>query len=135
MHYTISVFTQSKLLDQLRNKDVILSGDGRCDSPGKSAKYCTYSLMDIETGYILHSETVDKREVALQSPNMEKEAFVRSLQFLHTHISCKEIITDASTSTCKEMGKCMLFKCIAVRNDITCSYKASGYISFLRHLA
>ena len=90
MHYTISVFTQSKLLDQLRNKDIILSGDGRYDSPGKSAKYCTYSFMDIETGYILHSESVDKREVALQSPNMEKEAFLRSLQFLHTYISCKE---------------------------------------------
>ena len=61
--------------------------------------------MDIDTGYILHSETVDKREVALQSPNMEKEAFVRSLQFLQTHILCKEIITDASTSIRKEMGK------------------------------
>ena len=118
MRYTISVLTQRKLLDQARNKDVILSGDGRCDSPGKSAKYCTYSMMDIETGYILHSETVDKREVALQSPNMEKEAFVRSLQFLQTHISCKEVITDASTSIRKEMGKHMPFKCITVHNDI-----------------
>jgi len=89
----------------VKNKDIILSGDGRCDSPGKSAKYYTYSLMDIETGIILHSETVGKKEVALQSPNMEKEAFVRSLEFLQTHISCKEIITDASASIRKEMGK------------------------------
>ena len=99
------VFIQSKLLDQVKNRDVILSGDGRCNSPGKSAKYCTYSLMDIDTGYILHSETVDKREVALQSPNMEKVAFVKSLQFLQVHVLCKEIITDASTSIRKEMGK------------------------------
>ena len=89
----------------MKDKDIILSGDGQCDSPGQTAKYCTYSLMDIDTGYILHSETVDKRKVALKSPNMEKEPFVRSLQFLQTHISCKEIITDASTSIRTEMGK------------------------------
>ena len=102
----------------MKNKDIILSGDGRCDSPGMSAKYCTYSLMDINTGYILHSETVDKREVALQSPNMEKEAFVRSLQSLQTHISCTEIITDASTSIRKEMDKPIPFKGITVYADV-----------------
>ena len=40
--------------------------------------------MDINTDYILHTETVDKREVALQSPNMEKEGFVRSLHAVST---------------------------------------------------
>ena len=30
-----------------------LSGDGRCDSPGYCAKYCTYSLMDNSSGLIL----------------------------------------------------------------------------------
>ena len=74
--------------------------------------------MDIDTGYILYSETVDKREVALQSPNTEKEAFVWSLQFLQTHLSCKEIITDASTSICKEMGKPISFKGITVYADV-----------------
>ena len=102
----------------MKNKDIVLSGDGRCDSPGQSAKYCTYSMMDIDTGYILHFKIVDKREVALKSPNMEKEAFVRSLQFLQTHISCKEIITDASTSIRKEMGKPIPLKCITVYADV-----------------
>ena len=73
---TSIVFMQSKLLDHVQNKDIVLSGDGRCDSPGKSAKYCTYSLLDTDTGYILHCETIDKREVGLQSPNMEKEALL-----------------------------------------------------------
>lgn len=81
-----------ELLTKVKDQELILSGDGRCDSPGKSAKYCTYSVMDTGSGYILHTKTVDKREVALQSPNMEKEAFVRSLDFLLSHITCKEII-------------------------------------------
>ena len=87
----------------MKNKELILSGDGRCDSLGKSAKFCTYSMMDLESGLILHSETVDKREVALQSPNMEKEAFVRSLCYLLPHIKCTEIITDASSAIRHEL--------------------------------
>ena len=102
----------------MKNKDIILSGDW-CDSPGQSTKYCTYSLMDIDTRYILNFETVDKREVALKSPNMEKkEAFVRLLQFLQTDISCKEIITDASTSTRKEIGKPIPFKGITAYANV-----------------
>jgi len=61
--------------------------------------------MELDTKFILHTETVDKREVRLQSPNMEKEGFVRSLQFLSQNIKCKEIITDGSSSIRKELGK------------------------------
>ena len=42
-----------------------LAGDKRCDSPGSSAKYCSYSLMEMNSYKILHVETVDKREVDL----------------------------------------------------------------------
>ena len=83
---------------QYKDKPLVLSGDGRCDSPGQSAKFCTYSLMDIESKVIVHTESIDKREVGLRSPNMEKEGFVRSLQYLLPKIECKEIITDASSS-------------------------------------
>ena len=72
---------QNQLLDEVKNKDV-LSGNSRCDSHGKSAKYCTYSIVEINICYILHAEAVDKREVALQSPNKENEGFVSSMQFL-----------------------------------------------------
>ena len=34
-----------KILSTLKGKVVILSGDGRCNSPGKTVKYCTYSMM------------------------------------------------------------------------------------------
>ena len=59
--------------------------------------------MKIDTHYILHAETVDKREVTLQSPNMEKEGFVRSLQFLLPKLSCK--VTDASSAIRCELGE------------------------------
>jgi len=60
-------------------------------------------MMDLESGLILHFETVDKREVVLQSSNMEKEAFVQSLCYLPPHIKCTEIITDASSSIRHEL--------------------------------
>ena len=38
---------------------LILSGDGRNDSPGYSAQYCTYSLMDVSSNQIQAVEVVD----------------------------------------------------------------------------
>ena len=86
----------------------MLAGDGRCDSPGNSAKFCTYSLMDTGTNKILHAETVDKREVHLQSPNMEREGILRALNFLlgklHGSVTVDEVITDASSSVRTVLG-------------------------------
>ena len=59
--------------------------------------------MDLESGLILHTETIDKREVALQSPNMERERFVRSMRYLLPLVKCKEVITDASSSISHEL--------------------------------
>ena len=82
-----------------------MAGDGRCDSPGKCAKYCTYSLIEQEENLIVHMEIVDKREVHLQSPNMEREALLRALSFLSTRVKIVEVITDASTSVKKLLCK------------------------------
>ena len=87
-------------------KDLVLCGDGRCDSPGKCAKFCTYSLMESESNIILHFENVDKREVDLQSPNMEREGMIRSLDFLkEKRLKVVELITDSSSSIAKTLGK------------------------------
>ena len=45
---------QSKLLEQLRNKEVVLAGDGRHDSMGHSAKYGTYTMFCCTIGLIIH---------------------------------------------------------------------------------
>lgn len=51
---------QSTLLNDVKaeGRELILGGDGRCDSPGHSAKYGTYSLMDVEQNKILDSKLV-----------------------------------------------------------------------------
>ena len=86
------------------NGELVVSGDGRCDSPGKSAKFCTYTLMEKSTNAIIHSETVDKQDVQNKSPNMEQEAVLRSLDHLKGKIEIKEITTDCSTSVTKMLG-------------------------------
>ena len=92
------------LLAKHKDRNLVLAGDGRCNSPGSSAKFCTYSIMEIESGAILHAETVDKQEVGLHSPNLERKAFLRSMEFLLSSINCTEIITDALSSIRKELG-------------------------------
>lgn len=84
----------------------MLSGDGRCDSPGSSAKFCTYSLMESMSGVIIHMEHVDRREVQNKSPNMEREALRRGLQFLaSSSVSVAELTTDASTAIIAMLNK------------------------------
>ena len=66
---------KEKILSQHKNSKVVLAGDGRCDSPGSSPKYCSYILMDVTDNLILQMVTVDKRQVSLRSPNMERGSF------------------------------------------------------------
>ena len=88
---------------------LIVAGDGRCDSPGSSAKFCSFSLMDVSTSKVLYVETIDKREVQLQSPNMEREGVKRAQNFLLTKldksVQIEEIITDASSSVRTTLGR------------------------------
>ena len=95
---------QQSVMTELSEKSVVLAGDGRCDSPGYSAKFCTYTLMDTATEKVVHTCTVDKREVRGKSPNMEREALFRGLVSVTQHISVTEVVTDASTSVKKMLG-------------------------------
>ncbi|KAH9368126.1 hypothetical protein HPB48_007770 [Haemaphysalis longicornis] len=49
---------QQHLLEKAQGSPVKLAGDGRADSPGFSAKYGTYSLLDVEKNKILHFEVM-----------------------------------------------------------------------------
>ena len=49
---------QDTLLEVASGKELTLGGDGRCCSPGHTAKYESYSLMDHTTSKVLHTELV-----------------------------------------------------------------------------
>lgn len=60
MLFILQVWSQehAALLDQAKNRPLKQAGDGRADSPGFSAKYGTYSVLDLDTNKIVHFELV-----------------------------------------------------------------------------
>lgn len=60
------------LLPEYQGQRLTLGGDARCDSPGYSAKYGSYTLIDLETGKILDFQLVQSNEVK-SSVHMELE--------------------------------------------------------------
>ena len=74
-------------------------GDGRMDSPGFCAQYCTYTLLEYNTKDIVACEIIDKRMTAMKSTYMEKEGLQRAMRNLMDNgVVIKELCTDASTS-------------------------------------
>lgn len=53
--------------------DLCLCGAGWNDSPGHSARYCVYTLMENSTKVVLDMAVVDKRETGGNSVAIEKE--------------------------------------------------------------
>ena len=90
--------------------------------------------MEITTCSRLHAETVDKRDVTLQSPNLAKEGFVRSLQFLLPKLSCKEIVTDSLSAIRNELGEYTSVELYAFILIFINSCKTPRHLSFFGHL-
>lgn len=86
------------MLDEVKsNGPVNLIGDGRCDSPGHNAKYCTYTMMTDE-GKMAAINIVQVTEVT-SSNAMEKEGFKRCMQDLaREEVTIRRIATDRHTS-------------------------------------
>lgn len=76
---------------------VTLSGDGRNDSPGHTARYCVYMLMEETQKLVVDLEVVDKRETGGKSATMEKLALLRLLQRLKGVLKIDHLVPDAST--------------------------------------
>ena len=101
------IWMRRSIINELSEQPVVLAGDGQCDSPGKTAKYLSYYLMNITTNYIVHGEYLDKHMVGGKSAAMEVEALKRSLNDLIQLLNVIEVVTDASSSVIKEMRKCL----------------------------
>lgn len=69
---------QNSIFVDLKDQDLWLSGDGRCDSPGHNAKYGTYTMIDQETDKIVDFNVVQVSEVN-NSNAMEREGFKRCM--------------------------------------------------------
>ena len=96
--HTAYVKHQEAIFAFLKGTPLQLSGDGRCNSPGYSAKYCTYSLMDNATDLIIDYSLVQMTETG-SSVAMEKEGLDRSLSnVLANDIQVQSITTDRHTS-------------------------------------
>uniref|UniRef100_A0A8C5FP91 THAP-type domain-containing protein n=1 Tax=Gadus morhua TaxID=8049 RepID=A0A8C5FP91_GADMO len=100
--------SQDVMLQQLsEERKVILGGDGRMDSPGHSAQYCTYTVMDEKTRAIVALEVVDKRETDRKSAIMEKKGFEKAMDsLLEADVPVKEVCTDAHPQIGSLMSKC-----------------------------
>ena len=82
------------------------AGDGRNDSPGHSAQYLQYTLMEEESSDIMCIEFVDKREADLKSPNMEPIGLRRSIEALKGDgLIITEVVTDAHVQITQILGK------------------------------
>lgn len=76
------------------------------DSPGHSAQYCTYTILEYNSKDIVAMEIIDKRMTGMKSTNMEKEGLTRALSALDDNkITVGELVTDASTTIAAMISK------------------------------
>ena len=108
---------QTKLLAECRSRGTALSigGDGKADSPGHSAKYGSYRLIDFDSNKIIHMELVQVKfahcfyiicdwicsqsNQVTSSNHMEKEGLSRALKFLDAKsLQVGTLVTDRHLS-------------------------------------
>lgn len=75
--------------------------DGRNDSPGHSARYCVYTLVEHFTSAVVDFSVIDTHETGGNSTTMEKEALRRLLKKLAITFPFQELVTDASPMVIK----------------------------------
>lgn len=88
-------YEKFSLLCKALGLNVCLCGDGRNDSPGHSACYCVYTLMEQFTNIVVNFEVIDKQKTGGNSTGMEKEALRRLLERMVTIFPFDELTTDA----------------------------------------
>lgn len=93
--------SQNAVLDGLSGEDyIVMSGDGRCDSPGHSAKYGTYTLMDSARGLVVDFSVLSTADPEVKSSNsMEPIGLQKCLENLKKlKINISVLATDRHPS-------------------------------------
>ena len=86
---------KGKIWNLFKKELLVLCGNGRMDSPGFSAKYCLYIMMDHFLDLIVDIEVVDKREAGGTSSLMEKMGCKRILK---GELQCKNKLFSCESS-------------------------------------
>ncbi|XP_041416637.1 uncharacterized protein LOC108715139 isoform X2 [Xenopus laevis] len=99
---------------ELSGKSVAIAGDCRFDTLGQSAKYCTYTMMDVMSKKIL-SFTIDQLGRGKTAAGVEKDTFETCLDnILDENIDVKIIATDRHDG----IGKLMATKYSGVDHQL-----------------
>ncbi|XP_034539013.1 uncharacterized protein LOC117812396 isoform X2 [Notolabrus celidotus] len=86
---------QDVTLQRLSEETIVLGGDMRADPPGHSAKFGSYTMMDLNTNKVLDIQLVQQSNEVGGSSNMEKEGLKRSLALLNARgVTLHCIVTD-----------------------------------------
>lgn len=95
---------QSTVLSALKSQEVVeLCGDGRCDSPGHSAKYCTYTFLDAQSEKVVDFKVISCTQVS-SSNTMEIKGFKDSLRTIEENgVKVHTVSTDRHPQIVKEM--------------------------------
>ena len=96
---------QSAVVATLKSQEelVELCGDGRCDSPGHSAKYCTYTFLDVQSQKVVDFKVISRPEVS-SSNTMEIKGFRDALKSIEElGVTVNTISTDRHPQIVKEM--------------------------------
>ncbi|XP_038592422.1 uncharacterized protein LOC119916464 isoform X1 [Micropterus salmoides] len=87
---------RTEALSGLQGKDVVVLADGKYDSPGHRAHYCSYATMENDTKEIIHVAIINKQHPSCNSVVMEKEGFIKAVDKLTSEIKLVEICTGAN---------------------------------------
>ncbi|XP_069833039.1 uncharacterized protein [Dendropsophus ebraccatus] len=92
---------QERNFEALGRTALCVAGDGQWDSPGNNAKYCIYTLMDVDSQKILNFDIQQLGDGAT-SVGLEKLACKNALDFLlEKGVNVRILCTDRHLSICK----------------------------------
>ncbi|CAJ0961861.1 unnamed protein product [Ranitomeya imitator] len=96
---------QANVKKEIITKNIIVSGDGQCDSPGHSAKYCVYTVMDTISDKIIDFEVVQQTQCT-SSVAMENYGFKVCMdRLLNSGFKIKIFASDRHVSIRSRMRK------------------------------
>ena len=82
------------MLQEVKEDSFLIGGDARCDNMGHSAKYGSYTAVDLERNEIFNVELVQSSEVK-SSYHIELEDLQQMIQvFDRFQVKVKALVTD-----------------------------------------